>query len=172
LAHEYVTKLREDQISAEAEHAILSSLKFPAESRQLHVQDGVIIANPARVLPAPTPAPTAAKAAAAANERHNEQEDDRADRCVDDRRHNPDAEVNAELGQEPVANKSSDDSDYQIADDPKPGASHDLARQPSGNDADQHYHKETLTRHVHLTHLQFRSWLGDPAPAHPKWKSG
>jgi hypothetical protein len=48
--NEYVTKLREDQIAAEAEHAILSSLKFPADARQLHIQDGVIIANPARVL--------------------------------------------------------------------------------------------------------------------------
>jgi hypothetical protein len=48
--NEYVTKLRQDQIAAEAEHAILSSLKFPADARQLHVQDGVIIANPARVL--------------------------------------------------------------------------------------------------------------------------
>jgi hypothetical protein len=44
-----VTKLRDDQITA-AEHAILSSLKFPADARQLQVQDGVIIANPARVL--------------------------------------------------------------------------------------------------------------------------
>jgi hypothetical protein len=48
--NECVTKLRQDQIAAEAEHAILSSLKFPADARQLHVQDGVIIANPARVL--------------------------------------------------------------------------------------------------------------------------
>jgi hypothetical protein len=48
--NEYVTKLREDQITAQAEHAILASLKFPADARQLHVQDGVIIANPARVL--------------------------------------------------------------------------------------------------------------------------
>src|ERR1700722_9342014 len=48
--NDYVTKLRQDQITAEAEHAILSSLKFPADARQLHVQDGVIIANPARVL--------------------------------------------------------------------------------------------------------------------------
>ncbi len=47
--NEYVTKLREDRIAAGAEHAILSSLKFPADARQLHVQDGVIIANPARV---------------------------------------------------------------------------------------------------------------------------
>jgi len=48
--NEYFAKLRQDQITAKAEHAILSSLKFPAEARQLHVQDGVIIANPARVL--------------------------------------------------------------------------------------------------------------------------
>jgi hypothetical protein len=48
--NECVTKLREDQIAAEAEHAILSSLKFPADARQLHIQDGVIVANPARVL--------------------------------------------------------------------------------------------------------------------------
>jgi hypothetical protein len=48
--NEYVTKLREDQITAGAEHSILSSLKFPADARQLHVQDGIIIANPARVL--------------------------------------------------------------------------------------------------------------------------
>ena len=48
--NEYVTKLRQDQITAEAEHAILSSLRFPADAHQLHVQDGVIIANPARVL--------------------------------------------------------------------------------------------------------------------------
>jgi hypothetical protein len=48
--NEYVTKLREDQIAADAQHAILSSLKFPADARQLQAQDGVIIANPARVL--------------------------------------------------------------------------------------------------------------------------
>jgi hypothetical protein len=48
--NDYVTKLREDQMTAEADHAILSSLKFPTDARQLHVQEGVIIANPARVL--------------------------------------------------------------------------------------------------------------------------
>jgi hypothetical protein len=48
--NDYVTKLREDQIAAKAEHAILSSHKFPADARQLHLQEGVIIANPARVL--------------------------------------------------------------------------------------------------------------------------
>jgi len=46
----YVSKLREDQLAAKAEHAILSSLKFPGRTSQLHCQDGVIIACPARVL--------------------------------------------------------------------------------------------------------------------------
>jgi len=39
--NEYVTKLREDQITAQAEHAILSSLKFPADA---HVARGGLIA--------------------------------------------------------------------------------------------------------------------------------
>jgi hypothetical protein len=46
----YVSKLREDQLAAKAEHAILSSLKFPGKTSQLHFQDGVIIACPARVV--------------------------------------------------------------------------------------------------------------------------
>ena len=47
---DYVTKLREDQIAAKAEHAILSTCKFPSGTHQLEVREGVIIANPARVL--------------------------------------------------------------------------------------------------------------------------
>jgi hypothetical protein len=47
---DYVTKLREDQIAAEAVHAVLSTLKFPAGAHQLEVREGVIIANPARVV--------------------------------------------------------------------------------------------------------------------------
>lgn len=46
---EFVTKLATDQLAAKAEHAILSSHKFPAGARQLHLQDGVIVANPARI---------------------------------------------------------------------------------------------------------------------------
>ena len=48
-ATEYATKLCEDKIAESADHAILSLLKFPAETRQLDVRDGVILANPARV---------------------------------------------------------------------------------------------------------------------------
>ena len=48
--NDYVTKLRQDQLSAKADHAILSTMVFPAGARQLHVQDGVIVVNPARAI--------------------------------------------------------------------------------------------------------------------------
>jgi hypothetical protein len=48
--NEHVSKLRADQLAAGAEHAILSTRKFPHGTRQLHLQDGVLLANPARVL--------------------------------------------------------------------------------------------------------------------------
>jgi hypothetical protein len=48
--YEYATKLRADQISERADHAVLSTNKFPTGTKQLHVHDHVIIACPARVL--------------------------------------------------------------------------------------------------------------------------
>jgi hypothetical protein len=48
--NDYVTKLREDQTAAKAEHAILSSRVLPAGARQFCEQSGVLIANPARVI--------------------------------------------------------------------------------------------------------------------------
>jgi len=48
--NDHVSKLRSDQIAAKAEHAILSTRKFPQGTGQLHVQDGVILVNPARVV--------------------------------------------------------------------------------------------------------------------------
>jgi len=47
-------------------------------------------------------------------------------------------------GQQPVANEGADDPDEEVADESEAGASHDLARQPSGHEADQQYDKETL----------------------------
>jgi hypothetical protein len=47
---EYATKLCEDKMAEGAAHAVLSLMKFPADCRQLEVRDGVILANPARVL--------------------------------------------------------------------------------------------------------------------------
>ena len=46
---DHVTKLRADQLADKAEHAILSTHKFPEGTGQICVRDGVILANPARV---------------------------------------------------------------------------------------------------------------------------
>jgi hypothetical protein len=47
---DHVSKLKIDQIAAGAEHAILSTHKFPQGTGQLHMMDGVLLANPARVV--------------------------------------------------------------------------------------------------------------------------
>jgi hypothetical protein len=47
---EYVSKLKADQLADRAEHAILSTNRFPKGTCQLHNHDGVVIANPARVV--------------------------------------------------------------------------------------------------------------------------
>jgi hypothetical protein len=47
---DYVDKLARDQRAARAEYAILSTRTFPAKTNQLHLDSGVIIASPARVL--------------------------------------------------------------------------------------------------------------------------
>ena len=46
----YVTKLREDQVKAHAEHAILPSSVFPSGKKELFLHSGVVIVNPARVV--------------------------------------------------------------------------------------------------------------------------
>ena len=54
-------------------------------------------------------------------------------------------------------------SNEEIADDPKPSALHDLAGQPSGDDADHQYDQETFARHVHL---RLRSYVRPGGAAH------
>lgn len=46
----FAVKLRADQIAEKADHAILSTNKFPKDARELHLHEGVIIACPARVV--------------------------------------------------------------------------------------------------------------------------
>lgn len=48
--NKFLTKLATDRTAAKAEHAILSTHKFPSGDRQLAHQDGIVIANPARVV--------------------------------------------------------------------------------------------------------------------------
>ncbi|MBX9865109.1 MAG: DUF2130 domain-containing protein [Hyphomicrobium sp.] len=47
---DHVTKLRQDQIAAKADHAVLSTAAFPKDKKQLHIDNGVILANPARAV--------------------------------------------------------------------------------------------------------------------------
>jgi hypothetical protein len=47
---DFVTKLASDKIAAKADHAILSIRKFPQGTQQLYIHDGVVLANPARVV--------------------------------------------------------------------------------------------------------------------------
>jgi hypothetical protein len=46
----FASKLKADKLAQGADHAILSSNKFPRDKSQIHCQDGVIVANPMRVV--------------------------------------------------------------------------------------------------------------------------
>jgi hypothetical protein len=75
--------------------------------------------------------------------------------------------MDAELGHQPIADERSYDSDDEITDDSKPGASYDLARQPPCNEADNQYDEQTLARHVLLPALQVQRWFYDPSLGRP-----
>lgn len=47
---DYVTKLIRDQTATKADHAVLSTFKFPAGTAQVAHRDGVVIVNPARAV--------------------------------------------------------------------------------------------------------------------------
>lgn len=44
----YVTKLRQDQLKAEAQHGILATTVFPAGEKELCIRDNIIVVTPAR----------------------------------------------------------------------------------------------------------------------------
>lgn len=48
--NKFVTKLRDDMLNDKADHAILSTIAFPQGCRQLHVQDSIVLVNPARAV--------------------------------------------------------------------------------------------------------------------------
>ena len=57
--------------------------------------------------------------------------------------------MNSKPGKQRTPNESANYSDDEIADDPEPGALHDLARKPSREEADKQDHKEAFIGHVH-----------------------
>jgi len=46
----YVTRIRKDQLTANADHAIIATQAMPAGARHVHLEGQVIVANPARAL--------------------------------------------------------------------------------------------------------------------------
>jgi hypothetical protein len=46
----FVTKLRQDQVEAGAEHAILATTLFPAGKKEMCIESGVIVMSPGRVV--------------------------------------------------------------------------------------------------------------------------
>jgi hypothetical protein len=46
----FVSKLKDDQLAANADHAILTTAEFPSGFRQFAVKEGVIVLNPARAV--------------------------------------------------------------------------------------------------------------------------
>jgi hypothetical protein len=91
-----------------------------------------------------TSPPTPSPATSAANKADDQQEYQRADGGIDDRRNKAHAKVDIELGKQPAADEGTGNSNDEIADDPKPGASRDLTGQPSGNEADRQYDQEAF----------------------------
>ena len=47
----YATKLRQDQLDAQADHAILATTAFPSGKKELCIESDVIVINPARAIP-------------------------------------------------------------------------------------------------------------------------
>lgn len=48
--NDFVSQLAANQLAAKAEHAILSTRKFPSGTRHLHLQDGVMVVTPSRAV--------------------------------------------------------------------------------------------------------------------------
>jgi len=77
--------------------------------------------------------------------------------------------MNAELRKQPATNKGAHDSNDEITNDPKPGTLHDLASQPTGNEAYQQYDYESFSRYLHLHIFQiFQSWENSLTPISAK----
>src|SRR5580658_9883724 len=113
--------------------------------------------------------PDAAPTAAAADEADDEKQHDAADRRVDDRADNSDAEMDVELRQQPVADEGADDSDDNVANQPKTGPAHDVTGQPSRDKTDDEDDEEAFVGQVHGNFLRGETVISlERLPAHRK----
>ena len=86
----------------------------------------------------------------------NEQ-DDRAECGVGDERDLTGTEVDAQLRQQPIADKCPDDADDQVADETVAATPHDVAGEPSGDNADNNNDDQTVPIRLTPTPTTFRS---------------
>jgi hypothetical protein len=57
--------------------------------------------------------------------------------------------MDADLRQQPVANKRADNAYYQIADESESGPPYDLSGQPASDETDEQYDQKTFIRQMH-----------------------
>ncbi len=89
--------------------------------------------------------PTASQTASASNESDDEEEQNCADCRIGDRCDHPGTEMDAKLRQQQSAYEGSCNADNHIADEAQASALHEMARQPSGDDADQKQREQSFT---------------------------
>jgi hypothetical protein len=100
--------------------------------------------------PSPTTAPSTSPSTTTAEQPHDEEQQYSADGSVDDRADDAAAEMDAELRQQPAADKSTQDADNQITDDAKTRPADDLARQPARDEAYEQNNQQAFARHIHF----------------------
>jgi hypothetical protein len=102
-------------------------------------------------LPTSSPASSrsSSRAKSAANKADDEQQYQRANCGVDDCRNETGAKMNSKSGKQRTPDESACYSDDEIADDPEPGALHNLACKPAREEPDKQDHKEAFVGHVH-----------------------
>src|SRR5580658_3718413 len=84
-------------------------------------------------------------ASTSANESDDDQKQNCADRGVGDRGYDAVAEMNVELRQRPASDEGAGNADDEVAEDSKARALHDLAGDPSGDDADADDDEKTFS---------------------------
>jgi hypothetical protein len=80
---------------------------------------------------------------AAAKQPDDEKQQYRTDGRIDDRTDQAGTEMDPELRQQPATDEGAQDTDDQIANDPKAGATNDLAGQPACHETYKQNHQQT-----------------------------
>jgi hypothetical protein len=93
--------------------------------------------------------PVASPAAASSNYPQDDQKQHGSDGGRDDRAHNPRANADAKLRQQPAADEGTDNPDDKVANEPEAGPLNKLAGKPARDHADDQYDEQTFIGNVH-----------------------